>query len=77
MLGLRRMQDKSSLPNSYVSNEAGIRGILKDSCEDFVVQEIDKNGKIVELVNKEPPPGKNVARLCTNYRRECTRREND
>ena len=42
---------------SYVSKEKGIRGILKDSSDDFIVEEIDRDGKIVELVKEEAPPG--------------------
>ena len=41
----------------YISDEKGIRGILKDTCDDFIVQEIDKNGVVVELKNKEVPEG--------------------
>ena len=42
---------------SYVTSEKGIRGILKDSCDDFIVQEINKDGQIVELKNTECPAG--------------------
>ena len=42
---------------SYVTEEKGIRGILKDSCEDFIVQEIDEQGHVVNLVNQEVPLG--------------------
>ena len=45
-----------SIP-SYVTTEKGVRGILKDSCDDFIVQEIDKDGHIVELKNTECPAG--------------------
>ena len=41
----------------YVTEEKGIRGILKDSCEDFIVQEIDEQGHVVNLVNQEIPLG--------------------
>ena len=41
----------------YVTEEKGIRGILKDSCEDFIVQEIDEQGHVVNLVNQEIPFG--------------------
>lgn len=30
---------------------------MKDSSDDFIVQEIDRDGKIVELVKEELPPG--------------------
>lgn len=33
----------------FVSSEKGIRGILKNSCDDFIVQEIDENGVVVDL----------------------------
>ena len=38
-----------------MSSEKGIRGVLKDSCEDFIVQEIDENGAVVDLVDTSEP----------------------
>ena len=38
-----------------MSNEKGIRGILKNSCDDFIVQEIDENGVVVDLVDTSEP----------------------
>ncbi|KAK8808688.1 hypothetical protein WA588_004333 [Blastocystis sp. NMH] len=41
--------------DAFVSSEKGIRGVLKDSCEDFIVQEIDENGAVVDLVDTSEP----------------------
>ena len=38
-----------------MSSEKGIRGVLKDSCEDFIVQEIDENGAVVDLIDTSEP----------------------
>lgn len=38
-----------------MSNEKGIRGVLKNSCDDFIVQEIDENGVVVDLVDTSEP----------------------
>lgn len=43
------------LNGRFVSSEKGIRGVLKDSCEDFIVQEIDENGVVVDLVDTSEP----------------------
>jgi len=39
----------------FVSSEKGIRGILKNSCDDFIVQEIDENGVVVDLIDTSEP----------------------
>lgn len=41
----------------YVSTSPGIRCVLKNSCDDFIVREIDKDGNVVDLVSEELPPG--------------------
>ena len=41
----------------YVSTSPGIRCVLKNSCDDFIVREIDKDGKVVDLVSEELPTG--------------------
>lgn len=41
----------------YVSTVPGIRCVLKNSCDDFIVQEIDKDGNVVDLVSEELPQG--------------------
>lgn len=38
-----------------MSSEKGIRGVLKNSCDDFIVQEIDENGVVVDLVDTSEP----------------------
>lgn len=42
----------------YVSKEKGILGVLKDSCDDFIVQEVDEEGKVVELIDTSEPQGR-------------------
>lgn len=34
--------------------------MLKNSCDDFIVQEIDKDGKVVELITQDLPEGISV-----------------
>lgn len=46
---------ESVVNGRFVSSEKGIRGVLKDSCEDFIVQEIDENGVVVDLVDTSEP----------------------
>ena len=44
----------------FVSSVPGIRGVLKNSCDDFIVQEIDKDGNVVELNTQDLPEGISV-----------------
>lgn len=68
MLELQRIWFLLFLIIRFVSGEKGICGILKDSCDDFIVQEIDKNGQIVELKNQEVPEGNCILNvLCIRY----------
>ena len=53
----------------YVSNVPGIRCVLKNSCDDFIVREIDKDGNVVDLVSEELPPGSELALLVLTSRR--------
>lgn len=53
----------------YVSNVPGIRCVLKNSCDDFIVREIDKDGNVVDLVSEELPPGSELTLLVLTSRR--------
>lgn len=46
-----------TMSGRYVSKEKGILGVLKDSCDDFIVQEVDEEGKVVELIDTSEPQG--------------------
>ena len=57
---------KQQLPGiicRYVSSEKGILGVLKDSCDDFIVQEVDEEGQVVELIDTSEPKGKIDAKI--------------
>ena len=57
MLVLQRIPFNRRIIDRYVTEEKGIRGVLKDTCDDFIVQEITKEGVVVELKNTEVPDG--------------------
>lgn len=63
MLELQRIWCMLIFIIRFVSGEKGIYGILKDSCDDFIVEEIDKNGQVVDLKNQDVPEGNYILSL--------------
>ena len=55
---MSRKQQSSTIFGRFVSSEKGILGVLKDSCDDFIVQEVDEEGQVVELIDTSEPKGK-------------------